>query len=294
MGAGVHGIFSLTGEAHPDPAKNPVGGWVGGWSSGRSAALHCSWRPSLQLQREARVASSQAGVGSARSPPPLTPLLGPCLSAVPLSQYNTLIMITDKGDINLVFRKVRPPRYRLCRRPLRLRRPNAAATRQRRCHPPAPLPAAPPASAAGLRRSWPVGQTPRRGHRQQRCSAAPQPKQRRAPPRTAPAPPSPHATPRTPKREKRNEIVRSQARPQIFPWVPKEPWTAGHETAVAVGPKGLIVGGMIWCAHLELSIGRAGDGGEEQGAQGGSAWPAACTALRRHRGSSRCRSTRAA
>ena len=29
---------------------------------------------------------------------------------------------------------------------------------------------------------------------------------------------------------------------KIFPWVPKEPWTAGHETSVAVGPKGLIVG----------------------------------------------------
>lgn len=24
---------------------------------------------------------------------------------------------------------------------------------------------------------------------------------------------------------------------KIFPWCPKEPWTAGHETAVAVGPK---------------------------------------------------------
>ncbi|KAL4444375.1 hypothetical protein ABPG75_012112 [Micractinium tetrahymenae] len=32
---------------------------------------------------------------------------------------------------------------------------------------------------------------------------------------------------------------------KIFPWVPKEPWTAGHETSVAVGPKGLIVGGCI-------------------------------------------------
>lgn len=29
--------------------------------------------------------------------------------------------------------------------------------------------------------------------------------------------------------------------------VPKEPWTAGHETSVAVGPKGLIVGGCICC-----------------------------------------------
>jgi amidase len=32
---------------------------------------------------------------------------------------------------------------------------------------------------------------------------------------------------------------------KIFPWVPKEPWTAGHETSVAVGPKGLIIGGSI-------------------------------------------------
>lgn len=24
---------------------------------------------------------------------------------------------------------------------------------------------------------------------------------------------------------------------QIFPWVPKEPWTAGHDISVAVGPK---------------------------------------------------------
>lgn len=32
---------------------------------------------------------------------------------------------------------------------------------------------------------------------------------------------------------------------KIFPWVPKEPWTAGHDTTVAVGPKGLIVGGVI-------------------------------------------------
>jgi predicted amidohydrolase len=32
---------------------------------------------------------------------------------------------------------------------------------------------------------------------------------------------------------------------KIFPWTPKEPWTAGHETAVAVGPKGLVVGGVI-------------------------------------------------
>ncbi|KAL4420107.1 hypothetical protein ABPG77_000588 [Micractinium sp. CCAP 211/92] len=32
---------------------------------------------------------------------------------------------------------------------------------------------------------------------------------------------------------------------KIFPWVPKEPWTAGHEVSVAVGPKGLVVGGCI-------------------------------------------------
>lgn len=32
---------------------------------------------------------------------------------------------------------------------------------------------------------------------------------------------------------------------KIFPWTPKEPWTAGHETAVAVGPKGLVIGGVI-------------------------------------------------
>ncbi|KAF5836623.1 carbon-nitrogen hydrolase [Dunaliella salina] len=32
---------------------------------------------------------------------------------------------------------------------------------------------------------------------------------------------------------------------KIFPWCPKEPWTAGHETAVAVGPKGIVVGGLI-------------------------------------------------
>jgi amidase len=31
----------------------------------------------------------------------------------------------------------------------------------------------------------------------------------------------------------------------MFPWVPKEPWTAGHETAVAEGPKGLIIGATI-------------------------------------------------
>jgi hypothetical protein len=32
---------------------------------------------------------------------------------------------------------------------------------------------------------------------------------------------------------------------QIFPWVSKEPWTAGQETSVAIGPKGLVVGGCI-------------------------------------------------
>tara|TARA_B100000686_G_C16801184_1_gene986131 strand:+ start:4563 stop:5255 length:693 start_codon:yes stop_codon:yes gene_type:complete len=32
---------------------------------------------------------------------------------------------------------------------------------------------------------------------------------------------------------------------KIFPWTPQEPWTAGHETAVAEGPKGLMVGGTI-------------------------------------------------
>lgn len=32
---------------------------------------------------------------------------------------------------------------------------------------------------------------------------------------------------------------------KIFPWTPQEPWTAGHETGVAIGPKGLVVGGVI-------------------------------------------------
>ncbi|MSO73705.1 MAG: aliphatic amidase [Alphaproteobacteria bacterium] len=32
---------------------------------------------------------------------------------------------------------------------------------------------------------------------------------------------------------------------KIFPWCPQEPWTAGHETAVAEGPKGLMVGATI-------------------------------------------------
>ncbi|PSC71181.1 acylamide amidohydrolase [Micractinium conductrix] len=38
---------------------------------------------------------------------------------------------------------------------------------------------------------------------------------------------------------------------KMFPWCPLEPWTAGHETAVAVGPKGLIVGATI-CYDLNL------------------------------------------
>lgn len=32
---------------------------------------------------------------------------------------------------------------------------------------------------------------------------------------------------------------------KILPWVPKEPWTAGHQTVVAEGPKGLRIGGII-------------------------------------------------
>ena len=32
---------------------------------------------------------------------------------------------------------------------------------------------------------------------------------------------------------------------KIFPWTPQEPWTAGHETAVCEGPKGLMVGAVI-------------------------------------------------
>ena len=32
---------------------------------------------------------------------------------------------------------------------------------------------------------------------------------------------------------------------KIFPWCPKEPWTAGHETGVAIGPKGIVIGGTI-------------------------------------------------
>lgn len=38
---------------------------------------------------------------------------------------------------------------------------------------------------------------------------------------------------------------------KIFPWVPKEPWTAGHETSVCVGPKGLIIGGTI-CYDMNM------------------------------------------
>ena len=38
---------------------------------------------------------------------------------------------------------------------------------------------------------------------------------------------------------------------KIFPWTPKEPWTAGHETAVAVGPKGLIIGASI-CYDMNM------------------------------------------
>jgi hypothetical protein len=37
----------------------------------------------------------------------------------------------------------------------------------------------------------------------------------------------------------------------MFPWVPKEPWTAGHETVVALGPKGLVVSGLI-CYDMNL------------------------------------------
>ncbi|KAJ3035601.1 hypothetical protein HDV00_003627 [Rhizophlyctis rosea] len=38
---------------------------------------------------------------------------------------------------------------------------------------------------------------------------------------------------------------------KIFPWVPQEPWTPGTQTAVAVGPKGLIIGASI-CYDLNL------------------------------------------
>ena len=36
----------------------------------------------------------------------------------------------------------------------------------------------------------------------------------------------------------------------MSPWTPKEPWTAGHETTVAVGPKGLVVGATICCESV--------------------------------------------
>ncbi len=36
---------------------------------------------------------------------------------------------------------------------------------------------------------------------------------------------------------------------KVFPWVPKEPWTAGHETAVAVGPKVRPWGRWGWCGR---------------------------------------------
>ena len=32
---------------------------------------------------------------------------------------------------------------------------------------------------------------------------------------------------------------------KIFPWVPMEPWSAGHETVVATGPKGIRIGATI-------------------------------------------------
>lgn len=116
-------------------------------------------------------------------PPPLPPYPMP-VTPRRYRQYNTLIMITDKGGINHVYRKVRrgtavvPPRPAGLLAPARL-----------------------PAGAA--------------------CPAL-------APPAlTPPARPPLPAPTHSPK--------------QIFPWVPKEPWTAGHETSVAVGPKGLIV-----------------------------------------------------
>lgn len=40
---------------------------------------------------------------------------------------------------------------------------------------------------------------------------------------------------------------------KILPWVPKEPWTAGHQTVVAEGPKGLRIGGII-CYDGETSL----------------------------------------
>ncbi|KAI3424310.1 hypothetical protein D9Q98_009863 [Chlorella vulgaris] len=43
---------------------------------------------------------------------------------------------------------------------------------------------------------------------------------------------------------------------KVFPWVPKEPWTAGNEFSVALGPKGLVCGGCI-CYDLNMpEVGR--------------------------------------
>ena len=39
--------------------------------------------------------------------------------------------------------------------------------------------------------------------------------------------------------------TRAHTRVQMYPWTPSEPWTAGHETCVAVGPKGLVIGATI-------------------------------------------------
>jgi hypothetical protein len=50
---------------------------------------------------------------------------------------------------------------------------------------------------------------------------------------------------------------------KIFPWTPKEPWTAGHETAVAIGPKGLVVGGIIWWVGVRAGVGAGGDVSEK-------------------------------
>ena len=41
---------------------------------------------------------------------------------------------------------------------------------------------------------------------------------------------------------------------QMYPWTPSEPWTAGHETCVALGPKGLVVGATI-CYDTNVSSG---------------------------------------
>jgi hypothetical protein len=56
---------------------------------------------------------------------------------------------------------------------------------------------------------------------------------------------------------------------KIFPWTPKEPWTAGHETAVAIGPKGLVVGGIIWWA-VRLGLGVKTGGMQQQQHMAGS------------------------